>query len=71
MPLPDVERGEFTSDCSLQLAIVICLYAFMKKTCLVWLAHHGQLRSCDWTFYLCDSSQPSEYKLSDTLNKAG
>lgn len=58
MPLLGVlDRSELTSDYSLQLGIVICLCASMKKhvfaTCTL---------SCDCTLYSCDSSESEMFK---------
>jgi hypothetical protein len=58
VPLPDVtDRGECTSDYSIQLAIVICLYASMEKhvlLCAACLSH--VVCPYDWILYSCEVS---------------
>ena len=63
------DRSKFTSD---YLYIVICLYASMENHVLP----HVTFLPCaicpgDCTLYSDDPSEPSEYKLSDALNKVG
>lgn len=57
MVFPDIpDRNVFGSDYSLQLVIVIPLYAYMEKpvlpcvACLAIMFCH-----CDWTHYSCNS----------------
>ena len=53
------DRNEFTGDYSLQLLIVVYVYAFMKP--------HIDC-AYERTIYSCDSSYLLGYKLSDALN---
>lgn len=72
VPFPSVaNRNEFISDYSLQLTVVICLYASWKN---MFLPHVSYLQCtacpCDYTLYSFDSFYSSEYKLSDAVTSS-
>lgn len=65
------DRGDFNSDYSLQLAIVFSLYVSMGKHVFAACSLPATYGLSLWlSTLLCDSSSPSEYELSDALNKA-
>lgn len=63
-PLGMENKNEFTSDNLLQSAIIICLYASMRKHALLHIAF-----PCDWTIQSDDYSSYSRCKYSTALNQ--
>lgn len=74
--------SKFAWAYSWQIAIVICLFVASKEKhvclfycCFYFFATYNLLAmwgcSCDCTFYMCDASWASQYKLSNPLSKVG
>ena len=67
---PGIADSAFTLDYLLQFAIVVSV-AYGKMFLPRAACPCELIRNTIISVHLCESSSPSEYKLSDALNKAG